>query len=119
MRYWNVQLGDLVWNTVDWMNHQSSLNGGQARIDADGRFRAVIGLDDPGGPNWLDPGGNPKGAIMLRWTEASSGPAPTLRAVRLDALRDALPRDTPVVDAVEREKSLRQRRTASQMRRRW
>lgn len=119
VRYWNVQLGDLVWNTVDWMNHQSSLNGGQARMDADGRFRAVIALEDPGVPNWLDPGGNRKGAIMLRWTEGSSGPAPTLRAVPFDALRDALPRDTPMVDAMEREKSLRQRRTAFQMRRRW
>lgn len=66
VRYWNVQLSDMVWNSVDWMNRQSSLNGAQARIDSDGRFRAVIALEDPGVPNWLDPGGNCEGAIMLR-----------------------------------------------------
>ncbi|MBB3982316.1 hypothetical protein GGR44_001979 [Sphingobium fontiphilum] len=119
VRDWNAQLGDLTWSTVDWMTHQSSLNGERARIDADARCRAVIALEDPGVYNWLDPGGNRQRAIMLRWTEASSGPPPSLRTVRLDSLCDALPRDTPMVDAMEWEKSLRQRRTAFQMRRRW
>ncbi len=119
VRYWNVQLGDLVWNTIDWMNRQSSLNGGQARIDADGRFRAVIAADDPGVPNWLDPGGHDAGAIMLRWTEASDGPAPTLTPVPLDRLRDHLPGDTPVVTPAERDMRLRTRRTGAQLRRRW
>ena len=119
VRYWNVQLGDLVWSTIDWMNHQSSLNGGQARIDSDGRFRAVIALDDPGVPNWLDPGGNSEGATMLRWTEASSGPAPGLRPVPLDDLRAALPADTPMVTPEQRDAALRRRRTGYQLRRRW
>ena len=26
VRYWNVQLNDALWNTIDWFNHQSSLN---------------------------------------------------------------------------------------------
>ncbi|TVV77185.1 hypothetical protein FOY91_02150 [Sphingomonas solaris] len=119
VRYWNVQLGDLVWNTIDWVNWQSSLNGGQARLDDDGRFRAVIALDDPGVPNWLDPGGNTEGAIMLRWTEASDGPAPMLTPVRLDRLRNHLPHDTPAVTPAERDDALRRRRTGAQLRRRW
>ena len=119
VRYWNVQLSDMLWNSVDWMNRQSSLNGGQARIDADGRFRAVIALEDPGVPNWLDPGGNREGAIMLRWTEASSGPAPTLTPLDMGELWDKLPPDTPVVSASEREQQLRARRRAVQWRRRW
>lgn len=119
VRYWNVQLSDMLWNSVDWMNHQSSLNGGQARPDGDGKFRAVIALDDPGVPNWLDPGGNREGAIMLRWTEASSGPAPTLRAVRRDELRVHLPADTPMVTPDARREALTHRRRAVQMRRRW
>ncbi len=97
VRYWNVQLSDMMWNSIDWMNRQSSLNGGQARIDSDGRFRAVIALTDPGVPNWLDPGGNREGAIMLRWTEASSGPAPSLTVVHADKLRSFLPADTPLI----------------------
>ena len=119
VRYWNVQLSDLLWNSIDWVNHQSSLNGGQAVIDADGRFRAVIALEDPGVPNWLDPGGNLEGAIMLRWTEASSGPKPTLRLVELADLRAQLPPDTPAVSPEEREAQLRQRRRGVQLRRRW
>lgn len=119
VRYWNVQLSDMLWNSVDWMNRQSSLNGRQARIDGDGKFRAVIALDDPGVPNWLDPGGNHEGAIMLRWTEASSGPAPTLTVLDARDLRAQLPADTPLVTPAEREQQLRARRRAVQWRRRW
>jgi hypothetical protein len=119
VRYWNVQLSDMMWNSVDWMNRQSSLNGGQARIDADGRFRAVIALDDPGVPNWLDTGGNCEGALMLRWTEASSGPAPTLELLDASELRGKLPADSPQVTLAEREQQLRTRRRAVQWRRRW
>ncbi len=119
VRYWNVQLSDMLWNSVDWMNRQSSLNGGQARLDGDGRFRAVIALEDPGVPNWLDPGGNSEGAIMLRWTEASSGPEPRLRLINLADLRGELPEDTPSVSPEVREAQLRSRRRGVQLRRRW
>jgi hypothetical protein len=119
VRYWNIQLSDPVWNAIDWLNHQSSLNGGQARIDSDGRFRAVIAIDDPGVPNWLDPGGWRKGSVMLRWTEASSGPAPVLKPVPIADLRDHLPIDTPVVTPQARDVALRHRRRGVQLRRRW
>ena len=119
VRYWNVQLADPMWNSIDWMNRQSSLNGGQAQLDSDRRFRAVIALEDPGVPNWLDPGGWSEGALMLRWTEASSGPAPTLRSIRIDDLRVHLPQDTPVITADERQTQLRARRRGVQLRRRW
>jgi len=101
------------------MNRQSSLNGGQAAIDADGRFRAVIALDDPGISNWLDPGGNAEGAIMLRWTGASSGPEPRLTLLDRESLAECLPLGTLRVDAQTREAQLRARRRAAQMRRRW
>ena len=119
VRYWNVQLSDMLWNSVDWMNRQSSINGGQALLDSDGLFRAVIALEDPGAPNWLDPGGNSEGAIMLRWTEASSGPEPSLRLVDLTDLRAQLPSDTPLVTPQARQSALIARRRGVQMRRRW
>ncbi|MGD9472456.1 MAG: hypothetical protein AB7G24_10745 [Novosphingobium sp.] len=119
VQYWNVQISDMLWNSIDWMNRQSSLNGGQALVDADGRFRAVIAIDDPGVPNWLDPGGNSAGAIMLRWTGASSGPEPTLRLADIADLRALLPSDTPLVTPEQREAQLRARRRGAQMRRRW
>jgi hypothetical protein len=119
VRYWNVQLTDPIWQSIDWMNHQSSLNGGQARIDSDGKFRAVIALEDPGVPNWLDPGGWSEGTLMLRWTEASSGPEPRLKSVPVDEVRTNLPADTPFVTGEGRQQSLRHRRRAVQLRRRW
>jgi hypothetical protein len=119
VRYWNIQLNDPLWNTIDWFNHQSSLNGGQAVLDADGRFRAVVSQQDPGIPNWLDPGGYEEGSLMLRWTEASSGPAPTLTVVPLAELRAHLPPATPVVTPDTRQTNLRNRRRSAQLRRRW
>jgi hypothetical protein len=119
VRYWNVQLSDSLWNAIDWLNRQSSLNGGQALLDRDGKFRAVIALEDPGVPNWLDPGGWMEGSIMLRWTEASSGPAPSLQLVKLADLRAALAPETLVVTPAARQESLRARRRGVQLRRRW
>jgi hypothetical protein len=119
VRYWNVQLNDWLWNTIDWFNHQSSLNGGQATLDPDGRFRAVIALEDPGVPNWLDPGGFREGSLMLRWTEASSGPEPKLRLVPLAEVRNHLPASTPMVTRAMRQENLRKRRRGAQLRRRW
>jgi len=119
VRYWNVQLADPLWNAIDWLNRQGSLNGGQARIDQDGRFRAVIALEDPGVPNWLDPGGWSNGSIMLRWTNASSGPQPSLRLVPEAELRANLPPETPIITAEQRQRALRNRRRGVQLRRRW
>ena len=119
VRYWNVQLSDPLWNAIDWMNHQSSLNGGQAQIDGDGRFRAVVAQEDPGVPNWLDPAGHQETGMMIRWNEASSGPTPSLRVVPLAEVRTHLPSDTPVVTVEKRQTMLRQRRRSVQMRRRW
>lgn len=119
VRYWNVQLNDPYWNSIDWFNHQSSLNGGQAHLGTDGRFRAVIALDDPGVPNWLDPAGRREGSIMLRWTEASSGPEPVLTMVPVAAIAEYFPPDTPRVTPDQRAASLAERRRGAQMRRRW
>ena len=119
VRYWNLQLNDRYWNSIDWFNHQSSLNGGQAQLDPDGKFRAVIALEDPGVPNWLDPAGREEGSLMLRWTEASSGPAPTLTVVPVERIHAHLHAQTPRVSPEAREKQLRARRRGAQLRRRW
>lgn len=119
VRYWNIQLTDNLWNSIDWMNHQSSLNAAQAVIDTDGRFRAVIASQDPGVANWLDTGGFAEGTLMLRWTGASSGPVPTLRSVPLSELSKQLPADTVLVSAEKRQEALRERRRNVQWRRRW
>ncbi|MBM5811084.1 MAG: nuclear transport factor 2 family protein [Gammaproteobacteria bacterium] len=118
-RYWNVQLNDELWNAVEFVYRQSSLNGHQARLDSDGRFRAVIALDDPGVPNWLDPGGAEQGMLIGRWYQADSLPLPKLTKVPFGELRAHLPADTPVVTAAARAEQLRQRSIGAQLRRRW
>jgi hypothetical protein len=118
-RYWNVQLNDPLFNTIEYLYRQSSLNGHQARLDSDGRFRAVLALEDPGIPNWLDTGGYTQGTVMGRWYASDSQPLPVIRAVPLTEVRQFLPPDTPQVTPEAREQQLRARVRGGQLRRRW
>jgi hypothetical protein len=117
--YWNVQVIDALWNQVDLVYRQTSLNGHQAVVDADNVFRAVLSTVDPGIPNWLDNGGNRRGMLIGRWYRCSSHPIPTVRKVKLNEVRQNLPRNTPTVSAEEREEMLRARAIGAQLRRRW
>jgi hypothetical protein len=117
--YWNIQLNDPYFNAIEYVYRQSSLNGATARIDSDGRFRAVIALTDPGVPNWLDPGGYKQGTIYGRWYDTDIYPTPTIQRVPLAKVRDHLPADTPVVSAEERSALTRKRVRGAQRRRRW
>jgi len=118
-RYWSVLLTDDKFATIDWLAHQSSLNGFQAKLDDDGHFRAVISNRDPGVLNWLATGGYPKGAIQFRWNNCSSSPQPTIRKVKLAQVRQNLPSSTPTVTPAERDRALRLRREGAQLRIRW
>lgn len=118
-KYWNVQLNDALWNQIEFGYRQSSLNGHQARLDADGKFRAVVAMEDPGVPNWLDSQGFTRGMLVGRWYGAESHPMPTIRKVPLADVRKHLPSDTPAVSGAEREAVLRARNIGVQLRRRW
>jgi hypothetical protein len=118
-RYWNVQLNDLIWNTVEYVYRQSSLNGAQASIDPDGHFRAVISEADPGIANWLDTGGNNTGTLVGRWYECDSHPLPALTKVKFADIRQHLPADTRFLSVDERATAIRQRAQGAQLRRRW
>jgi hypothetical protein len=118
-RYWNVQTNDPYFNAVEFVYRQTSLNGHTAAIDADGKFRAVISLKDPGIANWLDPGEFKQGTVFGRWMECDSSPVPILKRVPFAELRAHLPAETPVISAAAREAALRARRIGAQLRRRW
>jgi hypothetical protein len=118
-RYWNIQLTDMLYNMLDSTNRQTTLNGYTALLDKDGKFRAVISAADPGVPNWLDNAGYKKGTMVGRWTECSSAPVPVITKVNVADVRKYLPADTPLVNAEQRNASIRMRRKGAQLRRRW
>jgi hypothetical protein len=118
-KYWNIQVADAVWNQVEMVYRQSSLNGHQAKIDPDGKFRAVVSASDPGVANWLDTGGSLNGMLIGRWYACDTHPTPQLTRVKLSELSSRLPPDIPRVAADERKEALRIRRVGAQMRRRW
>ncbi len=110
--YWSVSLGNYWWETIDYANRQSSLNGHQAVLDADGVFRAVVSRDDPGVANWLDTAGNHHGAMIFRWLRAEHAPVPDTRVVPLRDVASVLPDETVFVDREERMRVLAARRDA-------
>ncbi len=118
-RYWSMLVADDRFSTVDWANHQSSLNEAQARIDGDGLFRAVISARDPGVQNWLDKAANPWGIIQLRWNQPSDAPDPVVTKVPLAEVRRHLPADTPAYSAAERAEAMRRRYVGAQLRLHW
>ena len=117
--YWNVQVIDGLWNQVEIPYRQSSLNGHTAKVDADGKFRAVLSHQDPGYHNWLDTGGNTYGMLIGRWYRCSSTPTPQVTRVKFADLASHLGDASPRASTVEREAQLRQRLIGNQMRRKW
>jgi len=117
--YWNVQVIDALWNQVEYVYRQSSLNGLQAAVDSDGKFRTVLSHQDPGVANWLDTGGNNYGMIIGRWYRCSSQPTPTIAKIKFADLDRHLPEGVVRIDATGRAGALRKRRIGSQLRRKW
>lgn len=117
--YWNIQLNDPYYNAVEYVYRLSSLNAATAKISSDGKLRAIIALQDPSVPNWLDPAGFKQGTVYGRWYDCDSNPMPIIKRVPLSQLRSHLPPDTPVVTPAARDAELRTRVRAAQRRRRW
>jgi hypothetical protein len=110
--YWSISLGNHWWETIDYANRQSSINGHQAVVDDDGVFRAVVAHTDPGVANWLDTAGHRQGPMILRWLRADGAPVPTTRTVAFDELAAVLPPATARVEADQRRATIAGRRAA-------
>jgi hypothetical protein len=115
-RYWAFQLCDVWFRSFEYASRQTSVNGAQAVLDADGRVRVVIAHRDPGVPNWLDACGQPEGMIQYRYVWARSRPQPSVRVVPFAALREALPHGHPRVSPEERRRALAAREAHLQRR---
>jgi hypothetical protein len=117
--YSSIILTNDIYETTDWYNNESSLNGSQVRVDRDGVLRVVVAGSDPGVPNWLDTAGYASGAVQGRWTQCATTPVPSERVVKLAEVRRYLPADTPVVTPAERDRIVRERRAVLQQRPLW
>jgi hypothetical protein len=117
--YHSLILTNDIYETTDWYNNQSTLNGAQAPADKDGILRVVVSAKDPGVPNWLDTSGYPTGVVQGRWMECATQPVPTVRKVALGAVRQLLPRETPTITPQQRDQLVRDRRAALQQRPLW
>jgi hypothetical protein len=109
-KYWSLHLGNYWMESLDFANHQSSLNGHQAVLDTDGVFRAVVSKHDPGVPNWLDTAGRDEGSMIYRWNQADGAPIPAARVVKLSDLRRVLPPETGTVTLEHRAATIERRR---------
>jgi hypothetical protein len=117
--YRSIILTNEIYETTDWYNNHSCLNGAQSAPDGDGILRFVVAPRDPGVKNWLDTAGYPTGAIQGRWTDCDSQPIPSIRKVPLAEVVQLLPRDTAMVTPTERDQIIRARRAALQQRPHW
>ena len=117
--YRSLILTNELYETTDWYNNHSSLNGAQAPADPDGKLRIVVSARDPGVRNWLDTAGYPTGIIQGRWTGCDSQPMPTVRKVKVADVLKALPGGVATVTPVQRQEIVRERRRQLQERPLW
>lgn len=111
-RYWAAQLYMMrTFELVDPYGAITSRNHRQVTRSSDGRVRFVLAPVDPGVPNWLDTAGRRNGLCTIRWfwPTADERPAMSATVVDLDAVRAALPADTPTISTDDRAAELHAR----------
>ncbi|BBZ47154.1 hypothetical protein [Mycobacterium parmense] len=93
--YLGFQLGSLWYISLDYINHQTSLNNTQAQADPDGKVRIVVADQNPGVTNWVETLGHRKGILQFRWQRVSrqltEADGPTVELVDFEAVPAALP----------------------------
>lgn len=93
--YLGFQLGSLWYISLDYINHQTSLNNTQAQADPDGMVRIVVADQSPGVTNWVETVGHRRGFLQFRWQrvsrELTDADGPTVEVVDIDKVPAALP----------------------------
>jgi hypothetical protein len=91
--YLGFQLGSVWYTSLEYVHHQTSLNGHQAQVDPDGLIRIVVSETDPGVANWVERLGHDRGYLQFRWQRLTSPvtDGPTLDVVPVATLPDVLP----------------------------
>jgi hypothetical protein len=93
--YLGFQLGSLWYISLDYINHQTSLNGTQAQADPDGMIRIVVADRNPGVTNWVETLGHRKGFLQFRWQrvsrELTAADGPTVELIDINDVARHLP----------------------------
>lgn len=93
--YLGFQLGSMWYISLDYINHQTSLNATQAQADPDDKIRIVVADQNPGVTNWVETLGHRRGFLQFRWQrvsrELTEADGPTVGLVDFDAVPSALP----------------------------
>lgn len=110
--FWSVALGDTWFRSFDPAYRHASLNGAQAKRDADGKYRVVIAHQDPGIANWLDTVGHKRGNITFRYVRTDDRPAAKLTVAPLADILALLPDDTARVTPQDRAAIIARRASA-------
>lgn len=120
--YLGFQLGSMWYVSLDYINHQTSLNGTQAQADPDGKIRIVVSEQSPGVTNWVETLGHRKGFLQFRWQrvsrELTEADGPAVELVDIGAVPERLPyyRDNIVTaEAWQDRISLRQQQIQNRM----
>jgi hypothetical protein len=93
--YLGFQLGTVWYTSLDYADHQTSLNGHQAQVDPDGMIRLVVAEHDPGVANWVERLGHDRGYLQFRWQrldrELTQADGPTMVVCSADEVSAHLP----------------------------
>ena len=120
--YLGFQLGSLWYISLDYINHQTSLNGTQAQPDPDGNIRIVVSERNPGVTNWVETLGHRKGFLQFRWQRVSrpltAADGPVVELVDIGQVGHRLPyhNDNKITEWDWRDRiALRQNQIANRM----
>jgi len=120
--YLGFQLGSLWYISLDYINHQTSLNGTQAQADPDGKIRIVVSERNPGITNWVETTGHRKGFLQFRWQRVSrdlgEADGPAVDLVHIDTVPEQLPfyQDNRISEQKWRDRiALRQKQIQNRM----
>ena len=93
--YLGFQVGSLWYISLDYINHQTSLNGTQAQADPDGKIRIVVSDQNPGVTNWIETLGHRRGFLQFRWQrvsrELTEADGPTVELIDVADVAGKLP----------------------------
>jgi hypothetical protein len=93
--YLGFQLGSMWYISLDYINHQTSLNNTQAQADPDGKIRIVVADQNPGVTNWVETLGHRRGFLQFRWQRVSrqltEADGPGVELIDIDTVPAKLP----------------------------